>query len=429
MMHRISNGQRAAVTLVEVLFAIGVVMIGLLGLLSVMPLAGRRAQDAVSLSVGAEMADSITKDVLIRKWLGNGDLLDMEGTPNVIEYDFAANRLQTVGGTLLRGICIDPLYCAVQSGSGTTFNGYDNRVFPYYIADHDPLLNPADADTTWDPPGTFPWPAGTAGPAPRLRRVGLRQSGTVTPISAELARTIIESANDLIVSQPNDTTLPARLTGLNSGETEYGKRIPSGEYSWFATLTPSQNERFASLSIVVLRNRVVDIDFPTAALTPPIIPEMNGMSERVAMVTYASGFSGGAGGTVRLTSSITTSSDVVPNDWIMLSRRVSATEEVHRWYRVVAIHKDPEELYAYSNTELENGGAALPAPNTSYSWTDTDRRGEKLWRRQIMLDGPDWEFGYTSDGYADSNFFDNTFATMVQGVVSVSEQLIPWTDL
>ncbi|EMI42574.1 hypothetical protein [Rhodopirellula sp. SWK7] len=409
MIHRISIKERAAITLVEVIFAIGVIMIGLLGLLSVMPLAGRRAQDAVSLSVGAEMGDSIAKQVQIRRWLGNNNFVDMASSPRTIEYNILNSQLQTTSGTALFGICIDPLYFAVQAGVTTSFNSYDNSVFPYYVAAHDPLLDPADSDS-----------ANWTATIPRLTRVGFPGA------SAELARTIIESVNDLVVEQPKDQSIPAKLTGLNSGTTTYGRRIPTGEFTWMATLVPSQNSRFASLSIVVMRNRIVDIDFPTASLTPPVTPDMNGISERVAYVTFASGFSGGAGGVVHLTASNVTSSDLAPNDWIMLSRVLPGGTQAHRWYRVVAVDAEPEEFYADSNTALDSAApiAALPTPTSG-----VDRTKQELWRRRVTLDGPDWEFDFTTGQVSDGTFGDNTYATLVQDVVSVTERLIPWTDL
>lgn len=413
MMYHVSSIKRSALTLVEVLFSIGVIMIGLLGLLSVMPLAGRRAQDAVSLSVGAEMSDSIAKQVRIRRWLGNGNLSNMPLTgvaSETVVFNTATNQLQRTDSsgmiTTLTGICIDPLYYAVQGGNSVSFGSYDNSLFPYYATSHDPLLNPADSTSIWPDP------------APRLARVGW--AGT----SAELARTIIESVNDLVVDRPDDRSAPARLIGLSSGSTPYGRRIPSGEFTWMATVTPSQNSRFANLSIVVMRQRVVDIDFPTAALTPPVTPEMNGISERTAYVTLASGFSGGAGGIVHLTASRTTSSQLAPNDWIMLSRRLPDSTEAHRWYRVVAVDAEPDEFFAASNTELETSLVPLPTPDTG-----VNRTTEELWRRRVTLDGPDWEFDFTTGQTADNTFDDNTYATLVEGVVSVTERLVPWTDL
>ena len=65
---------RRAVTLVEVIFAVGVVLVGLLGVMSILPLAGRRAEDSINLNVGAAMAESIMDDLLSRRFLANGQL-------------------------------------------------------------------------------------------------------------------------------------------------------------------------------------------------------------------------------------------------------------------------------------------------------------------------------------------------------------------
>ena len=149
--------------------------------------------------------------------------------------------------------------------------------------------------------------------------------------------------------------------GLQTGGLEYGRRAPSGEFSWIATISPLPSNRFAAVSVVVLRNRDRARDFPSVATTDP---KENGVAERIAYVTFASGFRGGAGGTVHLTAAESTSTSLVAGDWIMLSRTVPGAPAVdfHRWYRVVSVDGDPEELTPFSNTQLESGGAALPDP-------------------------------------------------------------------
>jgi hypothetical protein len=187
------------------------------------------------------------------------------------------------------------------------------------------------------------------------------------------------------------------------------------------------NPGYANLSIVIIRQRVVDVDYPvTAPSGTPYGPQDNGVSERVAYVTAASGFSGGAGGTDHLTASNVTSLELAPNDWIMLSAQLSGRAE-HRWYRVVATDAEPEILIPDSDTFLEPGLSNLPAPSGVY------RTGE-VWRRRITLDGPDWSFNFqnaagTPIATSDATFGDNTYATIVQGVVSVTERIIPFTDL
>jgi len=86
---------------------------------------------------------------------------------------------------------------------------------------------------------------------------------------------------------------------------------------------------------------------------------------------------------------------------------------------------------------------------------------DAAWRHKVTLDGPDWEFGYAT-GYADTPetnayttpvpsvaynnwspyiiadqagtpatipFSDNTYATIVDGVVSVTERVVKLSDL
>ena len=65
---------RRAVTLVEVIFSIGVVLIGLLGLLSILPLAGKRAQDSISLSVAPVIANNVQAELLASKYLSDDRL-------------------------------------------------------------------------------------------------------------------------------------------------------------------------------------------------------------------------------------------------------------------------------------------------------------------------------------------------------------------
>lgn len=406
--------KRTAITLLEVIFAIGVIMIGLLGLLSIMPLAGRRAQDAVTFSTGAELGDSISKEIEIRRWLGNGRLVDIFPTARSVVYNPILRQMQTGGSTVaVNGICIDPLYIASQPAipARTAFSSYDNSLFPYYTVNHDPLLDPSDTNSD-------NWPT----TIPRMRRVG------VAGMSAELARTIMENVNDLVVDQPNDRSLPARLTGLAVGTTSYGRRVPSGEFSWLATVVPTVNPGFANLSVAILRKRVVDVDFPTTVATAgsPYEADDNGNNERVAYVTEASGFSGGSGGTVHLVASNVTSLKLAPNDWIMLSKQVGVRDE-HRWYRIVAIDAEPEILIPESDTFLEPSLVNLPSPSGV-------ARTSEVWRRRITLDGPDWSFNFQdSSGTAittgDASFADNTYATLVEGVVSVSEKVVPFTDL
>ncbi len=400
---------RRAVTLVEVIFAVGVVLVGLLGVMSILPLAGRRAEDSINLNVGAAMAESIMDDLLSRRFLANGQLRlisrsDLSTAP--VGTDTPVDSINS--------FVIDPMFCSsfefdrgaitMMNPVTATMNGYDQFAFPYYKPDHHPYLDPlSNASVTWP----------TTAPQPRLHRVGIARTPSVPNgnafIDREQALALSESVDDLASFRPKDRTRPVTFKALQgvSGGLAYGKRVPNGRYSWFATVNPLTGGRYASISVVVLRDRERSFTAPTST-AGAASDEDNATSERLAYVSYANGFQGGAGGIVHLNSSLATVSRLRPNSWIMLSRSVlSGTVDVHRWYRVVGVDGRAEEVLA---TDPANAANQI---NT--------------WRHKVLLDGPDWGFGFVGD--ADNTVEDNTVATLVDGVVSVTERTVLISDL
>ncbi len=432
---------RKGVTLIEVIFAMGVVLIGLLGLLSVLPLAGRRAQDAIGLSVSASVGDSALQELHSRHLLREGRLEDFATT---YEVDYGGTplglRLLPTGSPppppipfAGQGFCIDPLYVAQQQTAVDPVNHFNDALFPYYDLDHNPLTNATD------PTPALPWPASQ----PRLQRVGVTAVPTATFTGrVEQSRAIVENPDDLIVTRPKDRSLNALLNGLASGtpgtNLGYGKRVPAGEFRWIATVSPLANNRHASISIVVMRNRDIERDFPH--ITPPALvtetdPKKNPTNERLAYVSDALGFSGGAGGVVTVAGSQAMVSKILVNDWIMLSRRVprlplgSGTIDVHRWFRVASAEIDRDILRTVTDGTIStldtNLGCYLPTSSAS---------SDSVWVRQLLLDGPDWDFGFANDPDDGSTplatrYQDNTFATLVPDVVSVTERIIRIEDL
>jgi len=392
------------VTLVEVLFSIGVVLIGLLGLLSILPLAGQRGQDAISLSVGAEYGDRVMTELTSRGWLTNasaaaggatgvGGQLIPFADPTAIDFEDLSE---------LPAICIDPLYVSQQNNTSSAFSAYNDRNFPYYTVAYDSLSNPSDAGT---------WPV----TVPRMLRVGVSSAASLTAL--DIARSFVERPDDLVVAQPEDKSLPPSLSSLETAGSAYGKSFPSGEYTWLVTIDPSDeasgNSRFASVSVVVIRQRDYLRDFPSVVETDP---ERNGVAERTAYVTQAAGFRGGAGGSVTIASSSHVVADVSVGDWVMLSA-IAGGEPVHRWYRVLS-SSGGDRTVDVTPVAL---GCTFPP---SYTPPTT-----RAWIGSLTLDGPDWDFGLANDGGTDATYANNTFMTIVPGVVSVTERLIPLSDL
>lgn len=377
---------RDGVTLIEVVFAIGVILIGLVGLMSVLPLAGSRARSSVALNTGTAVADAAFNRLIANGLLVPGRLFAADaGT-----LQFATG----ITGSYSESLCIDPVQAAINPSAAA--NGYNPDYFPYYHLDHHPLLDPSRPSG-----GSRTWTSNQ----PRLRRAGVQHANGAA-LNLEEALKLTESADDIPTDRPKDRSLNAYVKGtaaITSGVLPYGKRLQTGEYSWIATLNPQSTrpmERFATLSVVVFRNRDRGFIFPSAEAADP---EGNANSERLALVTEMTGFQGGAGGLVTLASSANTTANITENHWIMLSRFLPTPpglqpQQVHRWYRIAGTDGDPE-LGA-----VEDFGIT-PAPN-----------GTKIWRRRVLLDGSDWSF--------DSTGAYPTFATIAQGVVSVTERLV-----
>ncbi len=459
---------RIAVTFIEVIFSIGVVLIGLVGLLSILPLAGRRAQDSVTLATAAEYGSAVMSDLLAGGFLHNADSATHvhlglvvkrlgEAVPRehvlVYEHSTAAIELQNrrmspippgglPGDFNVTAFCIDPMLVASNAGvpdldpTAVTSN-FNEAMFPYFSPQFDPLKNPAGPlDSSPDTSATWPTLQ------PRLLRVGFVRINPGNPfalppvppsrdkLSLEQARTVAENSDDLVVDRPKDRSLDARLPGIQSGTNlRYGRRIPSGEYSWIATVSPLPGFHEASISVVVLRNRDSQSDVPS---TFPSNPQRNAINERLAYVCEASGFKGGSGGSVRIAASQGVLDSVVPGSWIMLSRRVSATPpvlDVHRWFRVVS--KQPEATEVATNGTL----ATLDSNLNCFLPDDPDAPPPRaVWTQVLYLDGPDWDFGFRNAAglpisNGDATFIDNTYATLMSDVVSVSERIVRIEEL
>lgn len=407
------------VTLIEVIFSIGVILVGLVGIVSILPLAGRRAQDSISISAGSAMCDSVFHELKTRGFLARGLLYNVD--------TFAAIGRASIPLTPFQSFCIDPMFVANRNPRATnplpTFsNLYEPRLFPYYDQIHDPTQDPSTGYTET-------WPV----VQPRLLRVGIREEFVVPPatvqgsISVEESLSLVERRDDIPAIRPKDKTLSATMKGVNavSSGSDFGKQLASGEFSWIATVNPLPGNEFASVAVAIIRNRDRDFELPTTT-TAPARPDGNQIGERLAYVTYATGFRGGAGGVIHIVSNQNTVSKVLTGDWLMMSR-TTPSGDVHRWYRVSAVDGDAikQTRAVAEDTTAGSERSGLPGTGT-----------REVWSRKLYLDGPDWSFSFFSgmtptlpNGYADTSFADNTVVTLVEGVVSVTEKVVSLNDL
>ncbi len=405
-MQLLSFKQSRGVSLVEVIFSIGVIIIGILGVMSILPLAGRRAQDSVSMSVGAAMGNSVVGEILSNRWNQKWQLriLTPPDFPNpyteravrtYIDTPVSPHNYTETTFTLpVQPFCIDPML--IRADTTVTRlddqSGFNTLYFPYYKPTHNPIVDPSILGAPQLAEGVIEVEG--AAPLRRLIRVGLLRGPSDTAIlpsgsllSASEAFHVGERRDDIRFTRPKDRTLPAIISGERAtevaGSTNYGTRFGKGDYSWIATVVPEQTRGYATLSVVIIRNRLRDFDIPTSF--PATIPERNASAERLATVTSATGFVGGAGGMVTITSSLNTVLRMLPGHWVMLSSFTGSQLPVHRWYRIASL-----------------GGDAVK------------NEGDGTWRREIQLDGADWEFSPTVP----------TQMTIVDGAVSVTNHFV-----
>lgn len=423
---------RAGLTLVEVVFAIGVILLGLVGLTAILPLAGHRAQDSLDFDTGTAISTAIVGEIQSRDLLREPNVAAQRP---IIRLDANRIRQQTdpppsplpTTPPIVVPFCFDPMLGAVPPASPG--NSYTPNVFPYYAENHNPFHDPAQAAST-----------GTAlfADQPRLQRVKLNPlffaAGLTGPQELEIARTLVESVDDLPQLRASDRSIPSVLTGLTAvgSGVPFGASVPTGAYSWMITVDPDPTTNVAlpsataSMSVVVFRSREVGNDFPdVTAAGDTTEPRANAVSERIALVVERTGFQGGAGGSVRLMSSSSTLSSLVSNDWIMLSRNTGGGSDqslaVHRWYRVVNVDREAEMIESPADTTIVNPNV-VPAVSVTVPVATLAGSGTNVWARDVLLDGPDWDF--TSD--ASGNFY--TYATIVRDVVSVKTTKISLAD-
>lgn len=376
------------VTLVEVIFSMGVVLVGLLGVMSILPLAGNRAKDAVGLSVASALADNVMEEMLAQRWLSNGRLAAYDDKGNLVPFDGS------------RPFCIDPAFVSI-GGRQNPSNFYDTRFFPFYKENHDPTLDPS-----------APYPASGLGRIPlRMLRVGILQrpssSGLpLTPLTRDQALRVADSPDDLLVERPKARTDNPFLLGVQATNAglPYGGRFGSGDFSWIATVSPNSSPGYVTVSVAVIRNRQRGFSVPVQASNP----EQNATDERLATISFVSGFRGGAGGSIELNGARNTVSRMRVGDWLMLERSGGTDIVVNRWYRVAAVEREVE---------------IMDVPRNQIGINSQSLNMRPIWRRRVYLDGPDFTFNNAINPLNQIQTTD-TLAVLVDGVVSVTEHVV-----
>lgn len=408
---------RVGTTILEVLFATGIVIVGLIGIASILPVAIRNSTQsntsAEGLSLGLAWADSFLVRGLHQPtahssqgqftWVWNtgaGWRTYDDGWANVVPQGLGSQFHPTPW--YYNGVCIDPNL----NFSGLTLPQHRYSVFPFFKD---------------GPP-----------PQPRMLRVGLANSissiSGVAPVSPQVIKNLFSSIDELVADNyldpnsadenltgPERESLPARRLFSKTDSNASLRALTNGQYTWMATIS-RQEPLGSDVSTQIKANNVAGKKPENGLISLLVLhrhdhqpqPDSSvpsAASERLVEVRPLSGnFVGGAGGRVELIgNSLTSESDqIAVGDWIMLGRYYLVDNwdtssqrryPFFRWYRIIGLSAEP----------LADGAGN--------------------WTREAVLEGPDFGFATEVVGVPLNEVFP-TYGTLVGGVVTVVERQV-----
>jgi hypothetical protein len=423
-MNRSTNQRRrAGMTILEVLFAIMITTVGLLGAIAVFPVASEYARKGRlndELAVCAESAAHIM------------DTRGMRRPDHWVTWRFVSGNWQMFSGPGMiipgESYCLDPRFLTyAQPGEP--------------VGNLAATGNPTYGEAVWFP--AYPRSTVYTGPndpnnngpgSPRMQRITLA-NGLATPMGRFQADHTFSFFDHLTYERPgvqkgltgNDNASPAfqiYTPITTSSGILPGKREDDGKLSWMATLVPKIDRWNATLddkyvlSIVVFYGRSPSLVIPdfTQPLTRPVNEwgatilgrNINGVSD-----FHSNGFGGGEV-TISINAADPNASEKLKlraGDWVMLSGNVTArnpsnntavTVPTYKWYRISEADEDPR------------------GPLTIV--------GNNYYQRDVTLVGPDWDLQDllpfnmgvpSSDGY-----FDDVDVTIVPHIVAVFDRTV-----
>jgi hypothetical protein len=373
---------RRGVSILEVMFAILVCVVGLLGAVAVFPAASSMARKGRIADVSASAGRSSVHDFDVRgmrrpdRWVvyssAAWDFPPPPGTP-FTGYAAATDVRYPLG----TAFCIDPR--GVASAAQATYD--QNNPVPQ--ANAAGSLFPAFArQNVANVPGV-----NSATVDPRMMRVSLvsglkdsfgnliynpipanptqQQLDTITNSMRILADATFTFDDDLSFERPDDDrSLPSRqLYDYIGGTGQNAKRLSDGHYSWMATLVP--NVSFAqqfmpggggvimvptptdqyTLSVVVFHDRELPFEAGTG---------FNASAERLVHGVFQG--DGSTGGEIALQANAPDDLKLRPNDWVLVAGVHSYTGynssgnpiqmlsnvPAFQWYRVTSCDKEAE---------------------------------------------------------------------------------------
>ena len=393
------------------MISIGIAMVGLLGALALMPVAGSLARKGLNADRMARVGINAIEEFDIRGY--RNPALWVRRVPAGL---VATNPL--VDSSLAgQAFCIDPRFYAVHTTNGShrprnatdgggLAVGVEAALFPFYMAPLAAEARMLRVGLLRSPGVPLPLEWATGSPA-------RYPTNSLVPAQMTLlqANDIFSGRDDLAFRQPDDDTLPPQqvfspVPNPLFGTTDVARREYDAQLTWLATVAPktgAANTDLYTLSVVVFYQR--NSGFPLPRATDYITEPRIARTERLANVSFEGGpanyarkdlvlqtraWPDGSGWTIPMLDAAKSELQVQENDWLMLSAKSPSGAGLFRWYRV--IDAEPELTF------LPDNGA-----------------GVSVWGLRVTIDGPDWLPHFQSY---------HTQATLVTGVIGVFEKTI-----
>lgn len=387
---------RPGVSLIEVLFAIGVIAVGLLGVTAVLPVALHQIGHGNVADRAYRVGQDAIHDIHVREMNNYNNWVWLNrNTFATANYQNNQPRIEIVG----RPPDVSWFSSSTEKFPIDKYRGY--AIDPMFLATNGFAISPAGASYE------FPYDT-TPGGSARMERVSLvATTGVPAPPSSTptysngagvypnfpnylnrpAAELIFLHDDDLTMDIPEDKSLPPEQQYPTSTRREF-----NGHFSWIATFAPTLDASDSprdtySLSIVVLHRRDLSM-------------AMDGVNERVVGVSsFASG--GFSGGDVTLTGDTAEELELRTGNWVMLMGSLPTASSgsvmgVFRWYRVIETEKEPRDV-----------------SGSGKAW---------LFERDVTLQGADWPTALASSS-------GSTQAMIMQNVVAVYERTVEVSDL
>ena len=453
---------RAGISLVEVLIAMGILTIGLLGVAALFPVGAFYMQKGDVADRGSAVAQAAFNELLSRgvldpeKWLmWEEDGVSTPGAPavpttlatmNTFLRPFAAKLRQQLASISVNtgatpaakqwhtatefgsAIVIDPIAIGGLIDPSTTAYNLGGK-FPgsSFALDGNAPAYYTSPTSPWKP-----WVMSGFRPlAWTIHRVTIAQA-PLTPMNAVLADRLFSSNDDLAMDLPAARDKPSiqrldissvDLNGNGTSTDDPLTRQSRGDYSWIVTVSPTTAEARNALaldpsrasyevSVAVFYKRIVGRNVPKDDADFTANLELLSRTERIVNARVVS--TGLNGGELLLTAVEPTNDNPFDNlktgNWIMLcGPHPNSTQErpmfVARWYRVMSIEG--------KNSRLDDQG--IPTSDTTQPE-----------RRLISVRGPQWPWQPESNGDLTNDYYLGNLlcAAIVPNVVAVHAKTI-----